>query len=137
MKTWEGHASEGVSLSGLWGRSRHRKACLPGRVAPGGMTQVDPAVTVRVRNGQVGTTEGQNPRRGAVLAGFFILQARDLNDAIRMAAADAAAGVESIEVHPVTTSGITVRGRPGCRERTQPAHGTPAAPAPLLGGLVL
>ena len=54
---------------------------------------VETATTVRVRNGRVSITDGPFAETKEQLAGFYLLEARDLNDAIQMAS--------SIEVRPV------------------------------------
>jgi len=62
---------------------------------------VSTATTVRVRNGQISTTDGPFAETKEMLAGFFLVEARDLNDAIRMAAGIPCAMHGSIEVRPV------------------------------------
>jgi hypothetical protein len=59
------------------------------------------ATTVRVRNGRVSITDGPFAETKEQLAGFYLIDARDLNDAIRLAARIPPARVGSIEVRPV------------------------------------
>ncbi len=58
------------------------------------------AVTIRVRNGKISSTDGPFAETKEQLAGFLLVEARDLNEAIAMAAAAPMAGVGAIEVRP-------------------------------------
>jgi hypothetical protein len=62
---------------------------------------VDTATTVRVRNGRVSITDGPFAETKEQLAGFYLIDARDLNDAINVAAKIPPAREGSIEVRPV------------------------------------
>lgn len=62
---------------------------------------VETATTVRVRNGQLSVTDGPFAETKEQLAGFYLLDARDLNEAIQMAAQIPPAREGSIEVRPV------------------------------------
>jgi len=70
-------------------------------VAGQALQPVATATTVRVRNGQVSVTDGPFAETKEQLAGFYLIDARDLNDAIRIAAGIPPARVGSIEVRPV------------------------------------
>jgi hypothetical protein len=59
------------------------------------------ATTVRVRDGEVVTFDGPFAETKEQLAGFYIIEARDLNDAIQLAAKIPPAREGSIEVRPV------------------------------------
>jgi hypothetical protein len=59
------------------------------------------ATTVRVRNGQLSITDGPFAETKEQLAGFYLIEARDLNDAIRAAAKIPPAREGSVEVRPV------------------------------------
>jgi hypothetical protein len=59
------------------------------------------ATTVRVRNGKVSTTDGPFAETKEQLGGFYLIEAKDLNDAIQVAAKIPAARSGSIEVRPV------------------------------------
>jgi hypothetical protein len=59
------------------------------------------ATTVRVRNGRISVTDGPFAETKEQLAGFFLITARDLNDAIRIASRIPPARLGSIEVRPV------------------------------------
>ena len=62
---------------------------------------IETAATVRVRNGKMSVTDGPFAETKEQLAGFYLLEARDLNDAIQMAAKIPPAREGSIEVRPV------------------------------------
>ncbi len=59
------------------------------------------ATTVRVRNGKLCVTDGPFAETREQLGGFYLIEARDLNDAIRVAAKMPPARLGSIEVRPV------------------------------------
>ncbi|HEX7071739.1 MAG TPA: YciI family protein [Rhodothermales bacterium] len=59
------------------------------------------ATTVRVRDGKVSITDGPFAETKEQLAGFYLIDAADLDDAIRIAADIPPARVGSIEVRPV------------------------------------
>jgi hypothetical protein len=62
---------------------------------------VDTATTVRVRNGKVLITDGPFAETKEQLAGFYLIDARDLNDAIQIASKIPPAREGSVEVRPV------------------------------------
>ncbi|MGZ5198666.1 MAG: YciI family protein [Telluria sp.] len=62
---------------------------------------VDAATTVRVRNGQVALYDGPFAETKEQLAGFYLVDAADLNEAIRIASGIPPAKYGSIEVRPV------------------------------------
>lgn len=59
------------------------------------------ATTVRVRNGQVSLYDGPFAETKEQLAGFYLIDAADLNEAIRIASGIPPAKYGSIEVRPV------------------------------------
>ena len=59
------------------------------------------ARTVRVRQGKVSITDGPFTETKECLAGFYLIEAADLNDAIQIASQIPPARVGSIEVRPV------------------------------------
>lgn len=59
------------------------------------------ATTVRVRDGKMATTDGPFAETKEQLAGFYLLEARDLNEAISLAARIPPARHGSIEVRPI------------------------------------
>ena len=62
---------------------------------------IETAATVRVRDGKMSVTDGPFAETKEQLAGFYLLDARDLNDAIQMAAKIPPAREGSVEVRPV------------------------------------
>jgi hypothetical protein len=62
---------------------------------------VTSATTVRKRNGQVTVTDGPFAETKEHLAGFYLIDARDLNEALRVAEGIPAAQYGSVEVRPV------------------------------------
>jgi len=63
------------------------------------------ATTVRVRNGRVSTTDGPFAETKEQLGGFYLIEARDLNEAIQVAAKIPSARIGSIEVRPIVDFG--------------------------------
>jgi len=59
------------------------------------------ATTVRLRGGKVLTTDGPFAETKEQLAGFYLIEARDLNEALQVAGGIPAARVGSVEVRPV------------------------------------
>lgn len=59
------------------------------------------ATTLRVRNGKLSVTDGPFAETKEQLAGFYLLDARDLNEAIQLASKIPPARYGSIEVRPV------------------------------------
>ena len=62
---------------------------------------VKTAVTVRMRGGSTSVTDGPFAETKEQLAGFYLVEARDLNEAIQIAQNIPAARVGSVEVRPV------------------------------------
>jgi hypothetical protein len=59
------------------------------------------ATTVRVRNGRATLTDGPFSETKELLAGFYLVEARDLNEALSIAERIPPAKYGSIEVRPV------------------------------------
>ncbi len=59
------------------------------------------ATTVRVRNGRMVITDGAATAGREQIAGFYVLEARDLNEALRLAARVPAARSGYVEVRPL------------------------------------
>jgi hypothetical protein len=62
---------------------------------------VGTATTIRVRNGKISTTDGPFAETKEQLGGFYMIEAKDLNDAIQVAGRIPGARYGSIEVRPV------------------------------------
>jgi hypothetical protein len=82
------------------------KACGDGlrksghHIAAEALQSVDTATTVRVRNGKMSVTDGPFAETKEQLAGFYLIDAKDLNEAIQLASKIPPARVGSIEVRP-------------------------------------
>jgi len=66
-----------------------------------GLQSVHTATTIRVRSGKVSITDGPFAETREQLGGFYLIEARDLNEAIRLAAKMPPARLGSIEVRPL------------------------------------
>jgi hypothetical protein len=65
---------------------------------------------VRVRNGKVAVTDGPYAETKEMVAGFYFIEARDLNEAIQVAARIPAAPLGTVEVRPCRD--LVVEGTP-------------------------
>jgi hypothetical protein len=74
-------------------------------VAGEALHPVHTATTVRIRNGQMTTTDGPFAETREQLGGFYLIEARDLNEALRVAARIPSARTGSVEVRPVVDFG--------------------------------
>jgi hypothetical protein len=70
-------------------------------IASEALQSVQTATTVRVRNGKVAVTDGPFAETKEQLAGFYLVEAKDLNEAIQLASKIPPARVGSIEVRPI------------------------------------
>jgi hypothetical protein len=86
---------------------RECKACGDGLrqsgvlLAAEALQPIESATTVRVRNGSVSVTDGPFAETKEQLAGFYLVDARDLNEAIQVATKIPPAREGSVEVRPV------------------------------------
>ena len=65
------------------------------------LESVQTATTVRVRDGKASVTDGPFAETKEQLAGFYMIEAKDLDEAIRLASGIPPARVGSIEVRPI------------------------------------
>lgn len=65
------------------------------------LQSIDTATTVRVRDGETVITDGPFAETKEQLAGFYLLEARDLNEALQLASRIPPARLGSIEVRPI------------------------------------
>ena len=73
-----------------------------GKLVAGEALQPTPtATTVRVRNGKISTTDGPFVETKEQLGGFYLIEAKDLNEAIQIAAKIPSARLGGVEVRPV------------------------------------
>jgi hypothetical protein len=66
-----------------------------------GLQPVETATTLRIRAGRVSATDGPFAETKEQLGGFMLIEARDLNDAIRVASKIPPVRLGCIEVRPV------------------------------------
>src|SRR4029453_4223010 len=62
------------------------------------------ASTVRVRNGRMSVTDGPFAETKEQLGGYYVIEAADLNEALRIASGIPSARMGSIEVRPLIES---------------------------------
>lgn len=73
-----------------------------GRMLAGeALESVQTATTVRMRNGKISITDGPFAETKEQLAGFYLIDAKDLNEALQVAGDIPAARVGCVEVRPV------------------------------------
>ena len=65
------------------------------------LQSVKAATTVRVRQGKLSITDGPFAETKEQLGGFFLIEVRDLNEAIQVASRWPSARLGSIEVRPI------------------------------------
>ena len=80
--------SEGIRRSGQY-------------VAAEALQPTATATTVKVRNGKVSTTDGPFAETKEQLGGYYLINAKDLNDAIQVASKIPSSRLGSIEVRPI------------------------------------
>ena len=68
----------------------------------------DTATTVRVRKGKVSTTDGPWVETKEQLGGYFVIEARDLDEAIQVAARIPGAWIGCVEVRPIAEDAQTM-----------------------------
>jgi hypothetical protein len=66
------------------------------------------ATTIRVRNGRVSATDGPWVETKEQLGGYYVIEARDLNEAIRVAAGIPGASRGCVEIRPVAEDAQTL-----------------------------
>ena len=64
------------------------------------------ATTVRVRNGKLGTTDGPFAETKEQLAGYYLIEAESLDEALEWAARIPSARIGTIEVRPVVPARV-------------------------------
>ena len=67
------------------------------------------ATTVRVRNGKVSTTDGPFAETKEQFGGYYLIEARDLNEAIQVASRIPGARKGCVEVRPVAEDEQTMK----------------------------
>jgi hypothetical protein len=74
-------------------------------LAGDGLEPTTTATTVRLRNGKAMTTDGPFAETREQLGGYYIIRAKDLDEASAIAARVPGAAVGSIEVRPIMETG--------------------------------
>jgi hypothetical protein len=69
----------------------------------------DTAITVRVRNGRLSTTDGPFTETKEQIGGYYVVEARDLNESIRLAAKIPGSRHGSVDIRPIATDERTLR----------------------------
>ncbi len=70
-------------------------------IAGEALQPVQTATTVRSRNGKLSTTDGPFAETKEQLGGYYLIEARDLNDALQVAQRIPSVRTGSIEVRPI------------------------------------
>ena len=70
-------------------------------IAAEALQPVQTATTLRIRHGKVTTTDGPFAETKEQLGGFYLIDARDLNEAIRVASKIPPGRLGCIEVRPI------------------------------------
>jgi len=77
-------------------------------IVSAGLQSVRSAVTVRIRNGKLLTTDGPFAETKEFLGGFTLINAKDFEEALQLAAKFPSAGIGSMEVRPLLEPGVAV-----------------------------
>ncbi len=72
------------------------------------LQSISTATTVRIRDGKVSTTDGPFAETKEQLGGYYLIEARDLNEALQIAARIPGAKYGSVEVRPIQEMGAPV-----------------------------
>jgi hypothetical protein len=70
-------------------------------IASAALQSTQTATTIRPRNGKLSITDGPFAETKEQLGGFFLIEARDLNDAIRVASKIPPLRLGCIEIRPI------------------------------------
>ena len=72
------------------------------------LTPADTAITVRVRNSKISTTDGPFAETKEQFGGYYVIEAKDLNEAIQIAAKIPGVRFGCVEVRPIAEDGQTL-----------------------------
>lgn len=78
-----------------------RQGLLRNGIVAEALTLPAEAVTIRIRDGRLSATDGPFMETKEMLAGFILIEARDLSEAVQIAAGIPFAKLGSVEVRPV------------------------------------
>jgi len=93
-REWEVLVAENLALCEELRRTGHYVSAAP-------LDSVRTAATVRVRHGAIATTDGPFAETKEQLGGYYLIEARDLNEAIQVAGRIPGARFGSIEVRRI------------------------------------
>ncbi|MGH7429392.1 MAG: YciI family protein [Candidatus Methylomirabilaceae bacterium] len=91
---WDGLRSETLAYVEALRKSGHL-------IVTHALQSVRTATTVRIRSGKHSVTDGPFAETKEQLGGFFLIDARDLNEAVQVASRWPSARLGSIEVRPI------------------------------------
>ena len=91
-------------------------------VAGEALHPVHTATTVRIRGGRLATTDGPFAETREQLGGFYLVEARDLNEALQIAARIPSAHTGTIEVRPVVDFGQPDANAAALKATAEPAR---------------
>lgn len=98
----EEHFAEYAAFTEEIRRSGHIIGC--NRLLPPGA-----ATTVRVRQGTISTTDGPFAETKEQLGGYYLIEAKDMDEAIQVASRIPGAWIGCVEVRPIAEDGRTLR----------------------------
>ena len=93
--------SEGDAFMGEYGAFTESVKASGHYIGGNPLQPVQTATTVRVRNGKMSTTDGPFAETKEQLGGYYLIEARDLNDAIQIGSRIPSAKTGCIEVRPI------------------------------------
>ena len=96
-KDWEGAGEEDLTPWFEYSQAAEAAGCLRGGA---GLLPTSTATTVRVRGGETMTTDGPFAETKEQIAGYYVISAADLDEAIRLAQAMPADNVV-FEIRPI------------------------------------
>ena len=70
-------------------------------ISAAGLQPAQTATTIRMRKGKASIIDGPFAETKEVLGGFYVIEARDLNEAIQVASKSPSLHIGSVEVRPI------------------------------------
>lgn len=93
--------SEGDAFMGEYGAFTESVKASGHYIGGNALQPVQTATTVRVRSGKMSTTDGPFAETKEQLGGYYLIEAKDLNDAIQIGSRIPSAKTGCIEVRPI------------------------------------
>ncbi len=93
--------SEGDAFMGEYGAFTESVRASGHYIGGNALQPVQTATTVRVRNGKMSTTDGPFAETKEQLGGYYLIEAKDLNDAIQIGSRIPSAKTGCVEVRPI------------------------------------